>query len=114
MKYVCLVYQDESELQTRSAAEVDQSGWEEWAFTEVYRDGGQLVVEQWLQPACTAVTLRVTDGQVAIHAGPVAQARQQLRGYYLIQAGDRDEAVRVAAKMPGARQGSIEIRPVRD
>src|SRR5262245_24413944 len=103
MKYVCLVYLNESALQQLSQAEVDQLGLENWAFAEVYHDGGQLIVGRWLEPAQAAKTVRMRHGQVLTTGGPFAVTHEQLSDFSVIEAGDLSEAIRVASKMPSAR-----------
>jgi len=113
MKYLCLVYQDESAMQKMSKAEMDQMNLENWAFAEVFQDGGQLIVERGLQPTHTAITVRVRNGKMLTSNGPSAETQEQLSGFYLIEASDLNDAIQVASKIPSARRGSIEIRPIR-
>ncbi len=107
MKYVCLVYSDEKTLQSVSDNECI-----------VYRDAliesGNYVTGQALQPIQTATTVRVRHGKTAITDGPFAETKEQLAGFYLIEAKDLNEAIHLAAKIPPARVGSIEVRPVRE
>lgn len=113
MKFICLVYLNESAMRQMSKAEVDQLDLENWACAEVYHDGGQLIVERWLKPTHAAKTLQVRNGQVLTSDGPLAETQEQLSGINLIEASDLDEAIAVAARIPSARLGSIEIRPMR-
>jgi hypothetical protein len=82
-------------------------------FTEQIQTSGHWVGGNPLQPTHTATTVRVRDGKASSTDGPFAETREQLGGYYLIEAKDLDEATKIAARIPGARLGSIEVRPVR-
>ncbi len=107
MKYLCLVYADEQALEVIEDAECMECGLAMDA-------SGHRVAAEALQPVHTATTVRVRDGQVSFTDGPFAETKEQLAGFYLIEAGDLDEALRVAAKIPPARVGSVEVRPVRE
>lgn len=107
MKYLCLVYSDEKQLENWNDAEcADCAG----GFVA----SGHLLAAEALQPVATATTLRVRDGRVAITDGPFAETKEQLAGFYLLDARDLNEALQLAAKIPPARVGSIEVRPVRN
>ena len=114
MKYLCLVYGEEKVLDALSkdqmAALVDQS----LAYDDVLRDGGHYLVSEALQGVETAKTVRVRKREMLITDGPFAETKEQLLGFILIDASDLDEAVRLAAKIPLASTGSIEVRPVLD
>jgi hypothetical protein len=84
------------------------------AFGELLRKGGRHIAAEALQRIETATTVRVRDGKVSVTDGPFAETKEQLAGFYLIDAKDLDDAIQVAAKMPPARVGSIEVRPVRE
>jgi hypothetical protein len=106
MKYLCLVYLDEKrldELPDEDCVEFDAS----------IRKSGHCIASEALQSVQTATTLRIRDDRISITDGPFAETREQLAGFYMIEATDLDEAIRIAAKIPPARVGSIEIRPVR-
>ncbi|HEX7071739.1 MAG TPA: YciI family protein [Rhodothermales bacterium] len=107
MKYACLVYCDESILGSVKDAEC-------LAFSDVLRSKGQRLGGEALHPIATATTVRVRDGKVSITDGPFAETKEQLAGFYLIDAADLDDAIRIAADIPPARVGSIEVRPVRE
>ena len=106
MKYLCLVYMQEKDL----AAVPDSDC---MAFGANLRESGRYIAAEALQSVATATTVRVRNGRVAMTDGPFAETKEQLAGFYLIDAGDLDEAIQVAAKIPPARVGSIEVRPVR-
>lgn len=107
MKYLCLVYMDES-----TQGQVADS--ECLACGNALRENGQLLAAEPLHPVSTATTVRIRNGQVSLTDGPFAETREQLAGFYLINARDLNAAIQVAAKIPPARVGSIEVRPVRE
>jgi hypothetical protein len=112
MRYLCLIYQDESVSLKLPKAEAEQIHGEYLAFTEEIKKSGRLLGNHGLQPTRTATTVRVRDGKVSTTDGPFAETKEQLGGYYLIDAADLHEAIQIAAKIPSARFGSIEVRPV--
>jgi hypothetical protein len=106
MKYVCLVYLEEGKLRAVPDREcADASGG--------FKKSGLLVAAEALQPVKTAKTVRIREGRVSITDGPFAETKELLAGFYLIEAKDIDEATQIAARIPPAREGSIEVRPVR-
>src|SRR5262245_14652769 len=107
MKYLCLVYLDEQNW----AAVPDR---ECMACGEALRASNRLIAAEPLQPVHTATTVRVRNGKVAVTDGPFAETKEQLAGFYLIDAADLNEAIQLAAKIPPARAGSVEVRPVRE
>jgi len=84
------------------------------AFGDGLRQAGTLLAAEALQPIETATTVRVRNGKVSVIDGPFAETKEQLAGFYLIEARDLNEAIQVAAKIPPARAGSVEVRPVRE
>jgi hypothetical protein len=106
MKYLCLVYADEKIVHTVPDAECV-------AFDEELRDGGRCVASEALEPVATATTVRVRSGNVSVTDGPFAETKEQLAGFYMVEARDLNEAIQIAARIPPARVGSIEVRPVR-
>ena len=106
MKYLCLVYAEESRLDDIDDAECMACG-------DGLRTSGHMIGGDALQPVHTATTLRVRDGRVSITDGPFAETKEQLAGFYMLEAADLNEALKLAAKIPPARVGSIEVRPVR-
>jgi hypothetical protein len=112
MKYVCLIYDDEKVWETMTPAESGAMMGEYFAFTQSIRDGGQYVAGEALQPIATATTIRVRGGKLQTTDGPFAETREQLGGFYLIDAANLDEAIAIAARIPSVRTGSIEVRPV--
>ena len=79
-----------------------------------FRQSGVLVAAEALQPIETAATVRVRNGKVSVTDGPFAETKEQLAGFYLLDARDLNEAIQMAAKIPPAREGSVEVRPVRE
>jgi hypothetical protein len=114
MQYLCLIYQDEAVAAERSKAELDKLYAEYADFTANLKKSGRLAGLNRLQPARTAAIVRVRDGSIVATDGPFAETKEQLGGYYLIEARDLNEAIRTAAGIPSARFGSIEVRPVWD
>jgi hypothetical protein len=107
MKYLCLVYLDEQKLRTVPDKECMACG-------DGFRNSGVLVAAEALQPIATAATVRVRNGKVSVTDGPFAETKEQLAGFYLLDARDLNEAIQMAAKIPPAREGSVEVRPVRE
>lgn len=106
MKYLCLVYGEESLM-----GEMDDRDC--MACVADLQESGHFVAGEALQPVATATTLRVRNGAVSMTDGPFAETKEQLAGFYLLEARDLNEALEKAAKIPPARIGSIEVRPVR-
>ena len=114
MKFLCLVYYDERQLEALSPAEYDSLVDEVLAYREVLRKSGHYIVSDGLQPVETATTIRRRAGRVAATDGPFAETKEQLGGFMLIEARDREDAIQVASKIPPLRLGCIEVRPVRE
>jgi len=107
MKYLCLVYLEADKFTAVPDRECMNCG-------EDLKNKGLLLAAEPLFPVETAKTLRIRNGRVAITDGPFAETKEQLAGFYLIDAANHDEALQIAAKIPPARAGSIEVRPVRE
>ena len=114
MKYVCLVYREESTVDAMPRSEFHAFVGEHRAYGEALRKSGHGVISEGLQSVHTATTVRVRGGKMLITDGPFAETKEQLGGFFLINARDLDEALLLASKIPAARLGSIEVRPVRD
>ena len=112
MKYLCLIYENEQAWASMPQPEADAMMGEYFAFTDGYTKSGHVLGSNALQPTQTATTVRVRNGKISTTDGPFAETREQLGGYYLVEAKDLNEAIQVAAKIPGARTGSIEVRPI--
>jgi hypothetical protein len=106
VKYLCLVYAEEEKLEDFDDAECVLCG-------DSLRASGHAIAAEALQPVRTATTVRVRNGKMSLTDGPFAETKEQLAGFYLIDAKDLNEALKIAAKIPPARVGSIEVRPVR-
>ena len=112
MKYLLTIYLDESRWTDASPEDVQQTMAAYGAFGEAAAAAGVMVGGEGLQPSSTATTVRVRDNETITTDGPFAETREQLGGYYLIEAKDLDEATGIAARIPSARDGSIEVRPI--
>ena len=112
MKYVCLVYLEETKLDALSKSELEACVDESLDYDDVLRRSGHYVVSDALQSVQTATTVRVRSGKVVTTDGPFAETKEQLGGFFLIEARDLNDAIQVASKSPPARLGSIEVRPI--
>ena len=106
MKYLCLVYLETGKLHAVPDRECKACG-------DQLRGSGVLVAAEALHPTDSATTVRVRNGKLAVTDGPFAETKEQLAGFYLVEAHDLDEAIQIASKIPPAREGSVEVRPVR-
>jgi len=111
MKYLCLICA-EHVMETMPEADAAKHFEEYVEFTERVRRDGHFIAANRLLPAREATTVRVRDGKVLTTDGPFAETKEQLGGYYLIEAKDLNEAIQVASRIPGARHGCVEVRPV--
>src|SRR5262245_5058201 len=114
MRYLCLVYVEEKKLEAVSRAEYDAVVAEHLAYDDELRAGGHFVVGEALEHANTATTVRVRNGKMSTTDGPFAETKEQLGGIILIEARDLNQALELAAGIPSARFGCVEVRPVRD
>ncbi len=112
MKYLCLLYEDERLWTKMSPDEAGGVLGEYGAFTEGIRTSGHFVGGEPLEPTHTATTVRVRNGKLSTTDGPFAETREQLGGYYLIDAQDLNDAIQVASRIPAAKTGSVEVRPI--
>ncbi len=112
MQYLLLIYRNEAELGRMSPQDRQKMSAEYGAYTQSIIASGNFKAGDGLQPTTTATTVRVRDGKTLTTDGPFAETREQLGGYYLVEAKDLDAAIGMAARIPGARDGSIEVRPV--
>lgn len=112
MRYLCQVYVEEKRLEALSKSELDALSRASADYNELLQRSGCLALAVALEPVRTATTIRIRSGRAQAMDGPFAETREQLGGVVLIDATDLDEALRVAAKIPMAKLGSIEIRPV--
>ena len=114
MKYLCLIYDDESKWATMPPEQAQAMMGEYFAFTEGIKKSGHYVGGEALKPTQTATSVRVRNGKVSTTDGPFAETKEQLGGYYLIEARDLNDAIQVAAKIPSVKLGTVEVRPVED
>jgi hypothetical protein len=114
MKYLLLVHHSEENFATFSEATRQGMLAESVQLTHQLHANGQYVHASPLHPTSTGVLVRVRDGKSFVTDGPFAETREQLAGYFLVNAKDRDEAVAIASRIPGARIGTVEVRPVRE
>lgn len=114
MRYLCLIYDEEAKMHGMSKDEGDAFMGEYFAFTNGIKASGHYVAGEALHPVSTATTLRTRNGKTVTTDGPFAETKEQLGGFYMVEARDLNEALQIAAKIPSARTGSIEVRPVVD
>jgi hypothetical protein len=114
MKYLCMAYEEEEKLNNLSRREWDDLRGETLAYVDTLRESGHLIVTHALQSARTATTLRVRNDKLLMTDGPFAETKEQLGGFFLIEARDMNEAIQLAGKWPSARLGSIEVRPIEE
>ena len=112
MKYLCLIYSEEEKMYARPPAELEAIAGECAGFDETLRQSGQFIACERLQPVKSAATVRTRNGKASVTDGPFAETKEQLAGFYLIEARDFNEAIRLAAKIPPGRLGCVEVRPV--
>lgn len=114
MKYLCLVYIEEETLGALSRVEYDAIDDECAEYDNRLQSNGHLIAVEALQPVHTATTVRLRNGKVSTTDGPFAETKEQLAGFYLVEARDLNEAIQIAAKIPPGRLGCVEVRPVRE
>jgi hypothetical protein len=113
MQYLLLIYQNEADMAGRADTEMAKMHAEYRDFTQSIIQSGNFKAGDALQPTGTATTVRVRNGKTMTTDGPFAETREQLGGYYLVEAKNLDEATALAARVPSAKIGSIEVRPIR-
>ena len=114
MRYMCLIYNDETQETARPEAEQAEVLERYFAFTNEVREAGVMERGDPLMPTDTATTVRVRDGRITNTDGPFAETKEQLGGYYILDCENLDQALGYAAKIPGASYGCIEVRPIMD
>jgi hypothetical protein len=114
MKYLCLIYDEEKNWQTMSREAGEALMQEYFTFTKDIRQSGHYLGGNDLQPTKNATTVRVRNGRLSTTDGPFAETKEQLGGYYLIEASDLNEAIQIASRIPSAKLGSIEVRPIQE
>ncbi len=113
MQYLLMIYGDETNTAKMSEGDMAAMSKDYMTYTQEIAKSGHLRAGDALQPSTTATTVRVREGKTVKTDGPFAETKEQLLGYYLVEAKDLDEAIQLAARIPGSRSGSIEVRPVR-
>ena len=114
MRYLCLIYDEEQKLAAMSKTESDAFMADYFAFTEDIKKSGHHLGGEALQPVGTATTVRVRNGKLSTTDGPFAETKEQLGGFYMIEAKDANDALKIASKIPSARLGSVEVRPIQE
>ena len=114
MKYLLLCCHEEKKLDSMSKSECVAVMEETMAYCEALMQSGHLIAVEQLEPVQTAMTVRARNGKLSITDGPFAETKEQVGGFFLIDARDLNEAIQVASKFPSARVGSLEVRPVRE
>ena len=112
MQYLLIIYAEEKKMASMPESEIGKIVAEFNAYSKSIVESGNFVAGGRLQPTSNATTVRVREGKTLTTHGPFAETREQLGGYYLVEAKDLDEATKLAARIPGAQVGSIEVRPV--
>ena len=114
MKYLCLIYDDEQQMMKRPRDETGKMSADYMSYTEGIQKSGHYLGGNALQPTHTATTVRSRGGKISTTDGPFAETKEQLGGYYLIEAKDLNDAIQVASRIPSAKFGSIEVRPIHE
>jgi hypothetical protein len=114
MKYLCLIYDDEQQMMKRPRDETGKMSADYMTYTEGIKKSGHYLGGNALQPTHTATTVRSRGGKISTTDGPFAETKEQLGGYYLIEAKDLNDAIQVASRIPSAKFGSIEVRPIHE
>ena len=114
MKFLCLAYEEEAKLNALSEGEWHALRQEVLEYVESLRQSGTLLSTHALQSARKSATVRVREGKVSVMDGPFAEAKETIGGFFLVEAADREEALRIAAGWPSARIGTIEVRPIEE
>ena len=112
MKYLCLIFDEEQRFTTMPKSQLDGLMAEYRDFGESIRQSGHYVDGSQLAPIRTASTVRMRNGKMSVTDGPFAETKEQLAGYYVIEAADLNEALQLASRIPSARSGSVEVRPL--
>jgi hypothetical protein len=112
MRYMCTIYDEEAKLGSMSKEEGEAFMAEYFAFTDDIKKSGHYIAGDALEPVATATSVRVRNGKLSTTDGPFAETKEQLGGYYMINARDLNEAIQIAAKIPSSRTGTVEVRPI--
>lgn len=112
MKYLCLIYEDETVLPSRTEEEQNTIMGEYFAFTNEVQEAGKHLGGEALMPTETATSIQIRDGNRVTTDGPFAETKEQLGGFYMLDCENLDEAIELASKIPSAKWGTIEVRPI--
>ena len=112
MRYICILYREPEQVESLRRAEWEALGAESRAYLDELRRGGHFVAAEHLQPVETAISLRVRNGTLSITNGPFVETKEQLGSFILIEARDLNEAIQLAGRLPPARLGGVEVRPI--
>ena len=112
MKYLCLIYDEEKRFESLARGEMDALMGEYFAFTKDIRQSGHYLGGHDLQPTKSATTVRVRNGRTSTTDGPFAETKEQIGGFYVVDVPSLDRALEIAAMIPAAKTGSVEVRPV--
>lgn len=114
MRYLCLIYYDEKNLNTLPQSARQALSEESYAYCDSLRQKGQFIAAEPLEPVHTATTVRIKAGKATTTDGPFAETKEQLGGFFMIDVADLNEAISVAAQIPAGRIGSVEVRPIKE
>jgi hypothetical protein len=114
MRYLCLIYENEKEWESLAPTQGEAIMNEYFSLNADLKKNGKYIAAEALQPTATSTTVRVRNGKVSTTDGPFAETKEQLGGFYLIEAKDLNEAIQVASRIPSVRFGSVEVRPIMD
>ena len=114
MRYLCLIYDNEKSWEAMPKDRADSMMGEYFTFTDGIKKSGHYIGGEALQPTASATTVRMRNGKLSATDGPFAETKEQLGGYYLIDATDLNDAIQVASRIPSAKLGSIEVRPIQE
>ena len=114
MRYLCLIYLDEQKMAALPEEVMEDLNARHLQLNDELLDQGHFIEAEALQPAADATTVRARNGKIALSDGPYAETKEMVAGFYLIEARDLNEAIQIAAKLPGGHHGAVEIRPCRD
>lgn len=113
MRYLCLIHLDEKQLDAMPARELDALNAEHLDYDDALRRSGQFIEAEALEPVIATTCVRVRHGRTSVTDGPFAETKEQIAGFFLVEARDLNEAIQIAANIPAARLGTVEVRPTR-
>ena len=114
MKYLCLIYDDEKKMGAMPQGDMDAIMRDYFAFTEDIKKSGHYRAGEALKPVQTATSVRVRNGALSTTDGPFAETKEQLGGFYMVDAKDLNEAIQIASRIPSAKTGTVEVRPIQE